>query len=89
MDLTVHNTDVQRNILIKLNKQIGNSFANISNTKVNSKLCQTAEMELFPQVVTGFRGKLSCHISKMKLFAKIVKSEKRFTIFAKNSNLDV
>ena len=70
MDLTVHNTDVQRNILIKLNKQIGNSFAKISSTKVNSKLCQTAEMELFPPVVTGFRSKLSCHISKMKLFAK-------------------
>ena len=50
---------------------------------MNSKLCQTAEMEFFPQVVTGFRGKLFCHISKMKLFAKIIKNEKRFTIFAK------
>ena len=56
MDLTVHNTDVQRSMLIKFSKQIGNSFVKISNTKMNSKLCQTAEMELFPQVVTGFRA---------------------------------
>ena len=28
------------------------------NTKVNSKPCQTAEMELFLQVVTVFRGEL-------------------------------
>ena len=27
-------------------------------TKANSKPCQTSEMELFPQVITGFRGKL-------------------------------
>ena len=26
--------------------------------KANSKPCQTSEMELFPQVVTGFRGEL-------------------------------
>ena len=27
-------------------------------TKANSRPCQTSEMELFPQVVTGFRGEL-------------------------------
>ena len=27
-------------------------------TKVNSKFYQTSEMELFPQVFTGFRGEL-------------------------------
>ena len=27
-------------------------------TKANSKHCQTSEMELFPKVVTGFRGEL-------------------------------
>ena len=27
-------------------------------TKVNLKPCQTSEMELFPQVVTSFRGEL-------------------------------
>ena len=26
--------------------------------KANSKPCQTSEMELFPQVVTGFRGEV-------------------------------
>ena len=36
-------------------------------TMVNSKLCQTSEMELFPQVVTSFRGELkSCQASKTK-----------------------
>ena len=46
-------------------------------------------MELFPQVVTGFRGELRILPSKMELFAKIVKNEKPFTIFAKTSILDV
>ena len=45
-------------MLLKFSKQIGNSFAKIINTKVSSKRCQTSEMELSPQVVTGFRGKL-------------------------------
>ena len=27
-------------------------------TKVNSKLCQTSEKELFPQIVTAFKGEL-------------------------------
>ena len=44
--------------LIKISKEIGYSFAKIINTKVNSKPCQRVEMELFPQVVTGFRGEL-------------------------------
>ena len=56
--LTVLNTDIWWNMLIKFSNQIGNSFAKIINTKINSKPCQTAEMELFPQVVTGFRGEL-------------------------------
>ena len=38
--------------------QIGNSFAKIINTKVSSKPCQTSEMELFLQVLTGFRDEL-------------------------------
>ena len=56
MHLTVHNTDIWWNRLSKFSKQTGDSFAKIINTKANSKPCQTAEMELFPQVVTGFRG---------------------------------
>ena len=83
------NTAIWWNMLIKFSKQIGNSFAKIINTKVNSKPCQTAEMELSPQVVTGFRGELRILPSKMELFAKIVKNEKPFTIFAKTSILDV
>ena len=50
-------------------------------TKANSKLCQTSEMELFAQVVTGFRGKLRIlpnieqkMDTKMELFAEIVKN---------------
>ena len=47
-------------------------------------------MELFPQVITGFRGKLKILPTfKMELFAKIVKNEKPFTIFVKTSILDV
>ena len=36
-----------------------NLFAKVINmtTKVNSNLCQTSEMELFPQVATDYRGK--------------------------------
>ena len=86
----MHNTDVWLDMLIKFSKQIGNSFATIINTKVNSKPSQTAEMELFPQVVTSFRDELRMlSTSKMKLFAKIVENEKLFTIFAKSSILDV
>ena len=41
-------------------------------------------MELFPQVITGFRGKLKIlPTSKMELFAKIVKNEKPFTVLQK------
>ena len=58
VDSTVHSTDIKWNMLIKFSKQIGNSFAKMINTKVNSKPCQTAEMELLQQVVTGFRGEL-------------------------------
>ena len=50
-------------------------------TKANSKPCQTSEMELFPQVVTGFRGerRILPNIgqkmdTKMELFAEIVKN---------------
>ena len=47
-------------------------------------------MELFPQVITGFRGKLKILPTfKMELFAKTVKNEKPFTIFVKTSILDV
>ena len=61
MDLTVHNAvllNIWWNMLIKFSKQIDNSFVKIINTKMSSKLCQTSEMELFPQVVSTFRGKL-------------------------------
>ena len=58
MDLTIGNTDTWWNMLIKFSKEIENSFAKIINTKMNSKPCQTAEMELSLQVVTGFRGEL-------------------------------
>ena len=61
MDFTVRNTvllDIWWNMLIKFSKQVGNSFEKINNTKVNSNLCQPSEMELLPQVVTGFSGKL-------------------------------
>ena len=54
----MHNTNICWNMLIKFSKQIGNNFAKIINTKVNSKLCQTADMELFLLVVAGFRGQL-------------------------------
>ena len=49
--------------------------------KANSKPCQTSEMELFPQVVTGFRGELrilpnmeQTMDTKMERFAEIVKT---------------
>ena len=45
MDLTVYNTDIWWNMLMKFSKQIGNSFVKIINTKVNSRLIQTAEFK--------------------------------------------
>ena len=46
----------------------------------NAKPCQTSEMVLFPQIATGFRGKLGTSpLSNIK----IVKNEKPFTIFGK------
>ena len=90
VDLTVHNTNIWRNILIKFSKQIGNSFPKIIKTKVNPKPCQTSEMRLFPQAVTGFRSELRIlPTSKMELFAKIIKNEKLFNIFAKIFIFDV
>ena len=58
VDLAVHSTDIWWDMLIKFSKQIENCLAKIINTKMNSNPCQTAEMELFLQVVTGFRGEL-------------------------------
>ena len=54
--------------------------------KVNSKPCQTAEKRVFPLLT--FRGE-SYHTSKMEFFAKIVKTEKSLTIFARTSIFDV
>ena len=45
VDLTVHNAIM----LIKFSKQLANSSAKIMATKVNSKPCQTYEMEPFPR----------------------------------------
>ena len=56
--MSVYNIDIWWNMLTKFNNQIGNSFVKTINTKLNSKPCQTTEMELLPQVVTGFRGEL-------------------------------
>ena len=49
--------------------------------KANSKPCQSSEMELFAQVVTGFRGELRILLNmeqkmnkKMKFFAELVKN---------------
>ena len=85
MDLTVHNTvllDTWWNMLIKFSKQIGYSFWKIIiikiNTKVNSKLCQTSEMER-TQNLAKYLSKI---LQKHQLFAK---SEKPFTIFGKIS----
>ena len=55
MDLTVDNTNIWWNMLIKFSKERGNNFAKIIKIK---KPIQIAEMELFPQVVTGFRVEL-------------------------------
>ena len=89
VDLTVHDTDIWWNMLIKCSTQIGNSFAKIINAKLNSRPYQTVEMQLFPHIVTGFRGRLRflpyiCNGD----FAKIVKNKKPFTIFAKTSILN-
>ena len=82
MDLTAHNTGIWWNMLIKFTKQIRISFAKIINTKVNSKPCQTAEIGFSRKSLLAIRGE-SYHTSKMELFAKIVKTEKSFTIFAR------
>ena len=52
------NVAIWWNTFFKFSKEIGNSFAKINNAKVNSTPCQTSETDLFPQVATGFRGKL-------------------------------
>ena len=58
------------------------------NTNVSSKPCQTSEMELFLQVVTGFRGEPeSCQTSKKELFAKNSPKRKAVHYFSKNFRL--
>ena len=64
MDLTVHNNillEIWWNMLIKFIRQIGKSPVKMINRKMNSRPCQTSEMELFPQVFSGFtRNSESC-----------------------------
>ena len=78
----MHNTDIWWNMLIKFSKPIGNSFTQIINTEVNSKPCQTSEMKLFPQVVTGFRGerRILPYISDEAFYKKSQKIKSRFAI---------
>ena len=86
----MHNTDTWWNMLIKFSKQIVNNFAKIFYTKVISKHCHAADMEFFRRsILASEANSESFQISTMELFAKIVKNEKPFTIFAKTSNLDV
>ena len=90
MDLAVQNADIYLDFFIKFSKQIGNSSAKIINTKVNSKPSQASEMELFPQVVTSFRGELKIlPYIQDGAFSKNSQKWKAFTFFAKTSILDV
>ena len=60
----------------------------IINTKVNSNLCQTAEMELFHESLLASEANSEFfYTSRMELFAKIDKNEKPFTNFAKSLSL--
>ena len=53
-------------------------------TKANSRPWQASEMELFPQVVTGFRGELRIlPIVWEETFCKNSQKLKSFTIFEK------
>ena len=67
---------------------VGDSFAKITNTKVSSKLCQTSEIELFPQVVTGFRGELRI-LSNIYdgAFCKNTQKRKALHYFCKKSSI--
>ena len=84
----MHNTGIWWNILIKFRKQIEDSFAKIINIKVNSKPCQTAVMELFLEVVTGFNGELrTLPYIKDGAFCKKELQTKSRSLFCKNLNL--
>ena len=77
-------------MLIKFSKQMGNSFVKIINTKVNTKSFKHLRWNFFRKsLLASEANSESCQTSKMELFAKIVKNEKPFTIFAKTSILDV
>ena len=83
--------NIRRELLIKFSKQIASTFAEIING------CNGDENPVKHLRWSSFRKSLlaseanseSCQISWMKLFAKIVKNEKPFTIFAKTSILYV
>ena len=93
MNLTVHNTvllDIWWNMLIKFSKQIGNSFAKIIDKKVYPNPAKHLRWSFFRKLLLASEANSeSSQTSKMELFGKIVKSQKRFTVFAKNSILDV
>ena len=58
--------------------------------KANSKSCQTSEMELFPQVVTGFGGELRILPNILdEAFCKNSEKLKAVPYFCKTSVLDV
>ena len=77
-------------MFIKFSKQIGKSLAKIINTIVNSRPAKHLRPSLLRESFLGLEGNSEfCQISKMELFAEIVKNEKSFTIFVKSSILDV
>ena len=81
----MHNTDIWWNMVIKFTKQIGITFANIINRKVNSKPCQTADIGFFRKSLLASEANLeSCHRSKIQLLRF-----KSFIIFARISILNV
>ena len=53
--------------------------------KSNSKPCQTSEMKLFPQVVTGFRDKLRILSNILdEAFCKNSRKQKKSSLFLQN-----
>ena len=88
--MTVHNTGIWWNILIKFRKQIEDSFAKIINIKVNSKPCQTLWWSFFwKSLLASMANSEPCHTSKMELFAKNSQKRKAVHYSAKTSILDV
>ena len=84
MNLTVHKSDTWWNMLIKFNKEIGNNFAKINKIKIIKDPIKQLRWSFIRKLLLASEANSeSCHISKIKLFARNSQKQKVVHDFCK------